>query len=110
LLLAVSFCGWLRHGEDECLSNPIGDFSAHWSDSMSFIRATSSAVCAALSITHPQGYLMDLYQQPGIADTVDFDHTKRHYYMTDTEINPSRIVSIGPVLDLGKPHNREKLS
>jgi glutathionyl-hydroquinone reductase len=57
-----------------------------------------------------QGYLMDLYQQPGIADTVNFDHIKRHYYMTHTEINPTRIVPIGPVIDLGKPHNRERLS
>jgi putative glutathione S-transferase len=57
-----------------------------------------------------QGYLMDLYQQPGIADTVNFDHIKRHYYMTHTQINPNRIVPLGPVLDLGKPHNRERLS
>jgi putative glutathione S-transferase len=57
-----------------------------------------------------QGYLVDLYQQPGIADTVNFDHIKRHYYMTHTEINPTRIVPIGPVLDLEKPHNRERLS
>jgi putative glutathione S-transferase len=56
-----------------------------------------------------QGYLMDLFQQPGIADTVNFDHIKRHYYMTHTEINPTRIVPIGPALDLGKPHNRERL-
>jgi putative glutathione S-transferase len=56
-----------------------------------------------------QGYLMDLYQQPGIADTVNFDHIKRHYYMTHTEINPTRIVPIGPVIDLTKPHNRERL-
>ncbi len=57
-----------------------------------------------------QGYLMDLYQQPGIAATVNFDHIKRHYYMTHTQINPNRIVPLGPVLDLGKPHNRERLS
>ena len=57
-----------------------------------------------------QGYLMDLYQQPGISDTVNFDHIKRHYYMTHPQINPTRIVPIGPVLDLGKPHNRERLS
>jgi putative glutathione S-transferase len=57
-----------------------------------------------------QGYLMDLYQQAGIADTVNFDHIKRHYYMTHTQINPNRIVPLGPVLDLGKPHNRERLS
>ncbi|MGH7983355.1 MAG: glutathione S-transferase family protein [Candidatus Udaeobacter sp.] len=56
-----------------------------------------------------QGYLMDLYQQPGIADTVNFDHIKRHYYMTHTEINPTRIVPIGPLLDLTKPHGREKI-
>ena len=57
-----------------------------------------------------QGYLMDLYQQPGITDTVNFDHIKRHYYMTHTQINPTRIVPIGPVLDLGKLHDRERLS
>jgi glutathionyl-hydroquinone reductase len=57
-----------------------------------------------------QGYLMDLYQQPGITDTVNFDHIKRHYYMTHTQINPTRIVPIGPLLDLGKPHERERLS
>ena len=57
-----------------------------------------------------QGYLMDLYQQPGIAETVNFDHIKRHYYMTHTEINPTRIVPIGPAFDLTKPHAREKIS
>ena len=57
-----------------------------------------------------QGYLMDLYQQPGIGETVNFDHIKRHYYMTHTEINPTRIVPIGPVLDLGQQHNRQRLS
>ncbi len=56
-----------------------------------------------------QGYLMDLYQQPGITDTVNFDHIKRHYYMTHTQINPTRIVPIGPLLDLTKPHGREKI-
>jgi glutathionyl-hydroquinone reductase len=57
-----------------------------------------------------QGYLMDLYQQPGIAETVNFDHIKRHYYMTHTKINPNRIVPIGPAFDLTKPHGREKIS
>ncbi len=57
-----------------------------------------------------QGYLMDLYQQPGIAETVNFDHIKRHYYMTHDAINPTRIIPIGPVLDLAGPHGREKLS
>jgi putative glutathione S-transferase len=56
-----------------------------------------------------QGYLMDLYQQPGVAGTVNFDHIKRHYYMTHTQINPTRIVPLGPALDLTKPHGREKI-
>ena len=56
-----------------------------------------------------QGYLMDLYQQPGIIDPVNFNHIKRHYYMTHTQINPTRIVPIGPAFDLTKPHGREKM-
>jgi putative glutathione S-transferase len=56
------------------------------------------------------GYLLDLYQQPGIAETVNFDHIKRHYYMTHEEINPTRIVPLGPLLDLQRPHHREHLS
>src|SRR4029450_2669662 len=57
-----------------------------------------------------QGYLMDLYQQPSIAETVNLDHIQRHYYMTHTSINPPRIVTIGPLLDLTKPHGRERLN
>jgi len=53
------------------------------------------------------GYLRDLYQIPSIAETVNFDHIKRHYYMTHDEINPSRIVPLGPILDLQKPPGRE---
>ncbi len=56
-----------------------------------------------------QGYLMDLYQKPGISDTVNFDHIKRHYYITHDEINPTGIVPLGPALDLTKPHGRESL-
>ena len=52
------------------------------------------------------GYLRDLYQQPGIAETVNFDHIKRHYYITHDDINPTRIVPIGPALDLTRPHGR----
>jgi len=57
-----------------------------------------------------QGYLMDLYQQPGIAETVNFDHIKRHYYYTHDDINPSRIVPLGPALDLTGKHGRERRS
>jgi putative glutathione S-transferase len=56
------------------------------------------------------GYLRDLYQQPGIAETVNLDHIKRHYYMTHGEINPNRIVPVGPILDFTRPHGRERLS
>jgi putative glutathione S-transferase len=66
-------------------------------------------LCRIIDCPNLQGYLMDLYQLPGIADTVNFDHIKRHYYMTHTQINPTRIVPIGPVLDLTKPHGREKI-
>lgn len=55
------------------------------------------------------GYLRDLYQQPGIADTVDFDGIKRHYYVTHPQVNPTRIVPKGPELDLDRPHEREAI-
>lgn len=54
-------------------------------------------------------YLRDLYQYDGVAETVNFDHIKRHYYVTHDEINPTRIVPIGPLLDLEAPHGRERL-
>jgi putative glutathione S-transferase len=56
------------------------------------------------------GYLRDLYQQPGIAETVDIEFCKRHYYGSHKTINPSLIVPIGPALDYGAPHDRARLS
>ncbi len=56
-----------------------------------------------------QPYLRELYQHPGVAETVDFDQIKRHYYMTQASINPTRIVPKGPVIDLLAPHDRERL-
>ncbi len=53
------------------------------------------------------GYLRDLYQVSGVANTVNFDHIKRHYYVTHEELNPTRIVPIGPKQDLWAPHHRE---
>jgi len=55
------------------------------------------------------GYLKDLYQTDGVAETVDFDHIKRHYYITHDDINPTRIVPLGPDQDLTAPHGRERL-
>ena len=51
-------------------------------------------------------YLRDLYQHETVAETVNFDHIKRHYYLTHTNINPTRIVPAGPELDLDTPHGR----
>ena len=55
------------------------------------------------------GYLRDLYQTPEVAETVDFDHIKRHYYVTHGDINPTRVVPVGPVQDLTMPHERQTL-
>jgi putative glutathione S-transferase len=54
-------------------------------------------------------YARDLYQRPGFGETVDFDHIKRHYYMTHDQLNPTRIVPKGPLMDWDAPHGRERL-
>lgn len=56
-----------------------------------------------------QGYLKELYQVDGIAETTDFYHIKRHYYFSHTRINPTQVVPKGPELDLESPHGREQL-
>jgi putative glutathione S-transferase len=55
-------------------------------------------------------YARDLYRRPGFGDTVDFDQIKRHYYMTHPQLNPSRIVPKGPIVDWAAPHGREALA
>lgn len=52
------------------------------------------------------GYLRELFQVPGVAGTVHFDHIKTHYYGSHKTINPTGIVPSGPVLDLTAPHGR----
>ncbi len=52
------------------------------------------------------GYLRELYQWNGVAETVNFDHITRHYHYSHDTINPNRIVPIGPELDLMSPHGR----
>jgi len=56
------------------------------------------------------GYLRDLYQVSGIAETVRFDHIKQHYYRSHATINPTGVVPVGPEMDLDAPHERERLS
>ena len=51
-------------------------------------------------------YLRDLYQQPRIAETVNMQHIKEHYYASHGSINPSRVVPKGPNIDFSQPHNR----
>lgn len=55
------------------------------------------------------GYLCDLYQQSGIAETVDTEYNKQHYYGSHESINPHRIVPVGPDVDYSAPHHREHL-
>lgn len=56
-----------------------------------------------------RGYIRDLYQQPGVADTVNMVHIKTHYYASHTMINPTGIVPAGPVLSFDQPHQRESV-
>lgn len=74
------------HGHFKCNRRRIVDYPALW------------------------GYLRDLYQQPGVAKTVNLDHVTRHYYGSHVSINPTRIVPTGPELDLTSAHGRENLS
>jgi len=55
-------------------------------------------------------YVRDLYQVAGVAETVDIDQIKRHYYVSQRTINPTQIVPVGPKLDFDSPHGRESLS
>jgi putative glutathione S-transferase len=57
-----------------------------------------------------QGWLRELYQWPGIAETVDFQHIKHHYYGSHAQINPTGIVPKGPALELDLPNGREVLT
>ncbi len=54
-------------------------------------------------------YLRELYQVEGVAGTVDFDQIKRHYYVSQTTINPTQIIPMGPDIDYSRPHNRNNL-
>lgn len=56
---------------------------------------------------HLPGYLRDIYQLPGIAQTVDFHHIKTHYYASHHTINPTGVVPVGPDIDYSTPHGRE---
>ncbi len=74
------------HGHFKCNRNKISEMPALW------------------------GYTRDLFQTPGVGDTVQFDQVKEHYYAVHTSINPTRITPVGPDLrPLASPHGREAL-
>ena len=52
------------------------------------------------------GFTRELYQMPGIAETVNLDHIVRHYHYSHESVNPNRIIPINPVLDFDAPHGR----
>jgi putative glutathione S-transferase len=58
---------------------------------------------------HLSAYTRDIYQHPGIAGTVNFQHIKNHYYQSHATINPTGIVPAGPIQDFTTPHGREGL-
>jgi putative glutathione S-transferase len=53
------------------------------------------------------GYTRELYQVPGVSETVHFDHIVRHYHYSHETVNPHRIIPINPVLDFDAPHGRD---
>ena len=54
-------------------------------------------------------YLRELYQFPGVSETVNFEHIKRHYYGSHPSINPTGIIPVGPEQDFTLPHGRDAL-
>ncbi|XRQ04190.1 glutathione S-transferase family protein [Actinomadura welshii] len=54
------------------------------------------------------GYARDLYSVPAFGETTNFDHIKRHYYVTQRNINPSGVVPKGPLVDWTAPHGRDR--
>ncbi|HZD90623.1 MAG TPA: glutathione S-transferase C-terminal domain-containing protein, partial [Pseudolabrys sp.] len=53
-------------------------------------------------------YVRDLYQVPGVAETVSLQQIKRHYYHSQRQVNPTGIVPVGPQLDFSRPHDRDR--
>ena len=59
---------------------------------------------------HLWAYTRELYQYPGIKETVNFDHIRSHYYGSHESVNPTRIVPAGPLIDFDEPHGRENIA
>ena len=67
----------------------------------------SNAICGRI-VDYPNlwAYVRDLYQTPGVAETVNFTHIKGHYYQSHETINPTGVVPVGPEIDFMASHNR----
>lgn len=55
-------------------------------------------------------YIRDIYQIDGVADTINMEHIKEHYYVSHKQINPNGIIAFGPEIDLSAPHDRDSFS
>lgn len=55
-------------------------------------------------------FTKELYQVPGVADTVELEHIRNHYYGSHESVNPTRIVPMGPIIDYSTPHDRGRLA
>ena len=105
-----------RLGERRWLAGTAEPSEADWRLFTTLVRFDSVYAihfkCSIRRIAdHPNlwAYTRELYQRPGIAQTVRMDEIKRHYYTTHPSVNPSRIVPLGPDLDFTAPHEREGL-
>ncbi|MEP5566949.1 MAG: glutathione S-transferase family protein [Halioglobus sp.] len=58
---------------------------------------------------HLSAYVRDLYQQPGVAETVDMPYIKAHYYGSHKTINPTGVIPVGQEIDFSRPHHRDQL-
>ncbi|MGX1309602.1 putative glutathione S-transferase [Amorphus suaedae] len=55
-------------------------------------------------------YTRDIYQRPGVRETVDLTHIKNHYYQSHASVNPSGVVPVGPQIDFDAPHDRDRFA
>lgn len=66
-------------------------------------------ICRLEDYPNLWAYTRELYQYEAVAETINMQHIKHHYYVSHTTINPSGVVPLGPELDLYSPHAREQI-
>lgn len=97
-------CGPVLTEADFCMFTTLVRFDA--------VYATHFKCNVRRIVDYPNlwNYLKELYQLPGIAETVRMNHIKEHYYRSHSDVNPKRIVPKGPELDFEEEHDRERLA